>query len=187
VFGLPAVVAVNKFAADTEEELSAVIDACRENGAEVVLNEAWEKGGEGAEALAEKVVELCERKSDFTFAYPLEMSIEEKINTIVQKIYGGEKAVLAQQAKDQLKAIKEQGADKLPVCIAKTQYSFSDNASLLGAPSGFKVTVRNLKLSAGAGFVVALTGDIMTMPGLPRVPAAESIDVNDDGVISGLF
>jgi formate--tetrahydrofolate ligase len=187
VFGLPAVVAVNKFAADTEEELSAVIDACRENGAEVVLNEAWEKGGEGAEALAEKVVELCERKSDFTFAYPLEMSIEEKINTIVQKIYGGEKAVLAQQAKDQLKAIKEQGADKLPVCIAKTQYSFSDDPNKLGAPEHFTVTVKNVKVSAGAGFVVVLTGDIMTMPGLPKKPAAEGIDVTADGRITGLF
>ena len=187
VFGLPAVVAVNKFSSDTEEELKAIIDACRENGVEVVLNEAWEKGGEGAVALAEKVAELCEKPSDFTFAYDLDMSIEEKINTIVRRIYGGEKAVISQQAKDQLKAINELGADKLPVCIAKTQYSFSDNASLTGAPSDFKVTVRSLKLSAGAGFVVALTGDIMTMPGLPKVPAAENIDVNDDGVISGLF
>ncbi|MBQ7624144.1 MAG: formate--tetrahydrofolate ligase [Clostridia bacterium] len=187
VFGLPAVVAINRFKDDTDEELKVIEDGCRDAGVCAVLNDAWAKGGEGARDLAEKVVELCERKSELNYVYSLDMSIEEKINAVVKKIYGGEKVVFSAEAKEKLKLFAEQGVGTLPVCVAKTQYSFSDDQKKYGAPEGFTVTVRNLKLSAGAAFIVALTGDIMTMPGLPPVPSAEKIDINDDGVISGLF
>ena len=153
----------------------------------VVLSTVWAEGGKGGMALAEEVVKLCEQDNDFTFAYEAEVSLEEKVEAIVKKIYGGNGVIFTPQAKKQLATLKAHGFDGLPVCMAKTQYSFSDDPAKLGAPEGFAVTVRNLKVSAGAGFVVALTGDIMTMPGLPKVPSAEKIDVDEDGRISGLF
>jgi formate--tetrahydrofolate ligase len=151
------------------------------------LSEVWAKGGEGGIALAEEVIRLCEEENDFTYSYDLDLSIEEKLEAIVKKIYHGDGVVLTPAAKKQAAQLTALGFDKLPICVAKTQYSFSDNAALLGAPRGFTVTVKNIKVSAGAGFLVALTGDIMTMPGLPKVPAAERIDVDDTGKISGLF
>ena len=187
VFCKPAVVAINRFPTDSDEEVECVKQACLEHGVEAVLNDSWKLGGEGAVELAHKVVELCEKPSQLQFTYELEDSIQAKLDKIVQKVYGGDKAVLTADAKSQLKRLREMGADKLPICVAKTQYSFSDDQTKLGAPEGFKVTVRNLKLSAGAGFVVALTGDIMTMPGLPKVPSAELIDIDDNGTSSGLF
>ena len=187
VYKLPCVVAINRFPQDTEAELALIRDKCRELGVNVALSEVWAKGGEGGIELAEEVVRLCDLPNDFTFAYELDASIEEKINDIVTKIYGGEGVTFTAQAQKQLKQLTELGFDKLPVCMAKTQYSLTDDPTQLGAPKGFTVTVRNLKVSAGAGFLVALTGEIMTMPGLPRVPAAERIDVDENGVISGLF
>ena len=187
VFGLPCVVAVNAFPTDTKAELDLVEEKCRELGVKVALSEVWAKGGEGGKALAEEVVRLCEEPNDFRFVYDVNASIEEKLTAICQKVYHADGVVLDANAKKQLKQITDLGFDRLPICMAKTQYSFSDNASLLGAPTGFTVTVRNLKVCAGAGFIVALTGDIMTMPGLPKVPAAEKIDVDENGVITGLF
>ena len=160
---------------------------CKELGVNVALSEVWAKGGEGGKALAEEVVRLCEQPNHFSFVYDEQDSIENKLNAIATKVYHADGVVLDANAKKQLKQITELGFDKLPICMAKTQYSFSDNAALLGAPKGFEITVRNLKVCAGAGFIVALTGDIMTMPGLPKVPAAEKIDVDENGVISGLF
>jgi formate--tetrahydrofolate ligase len=187
VFGLPCVVAINAFPTDTEAELKLVEARCRELGVNVALSEVWEKGGKGGIALAEEVVRLCDQPNDFRFAYPLDISIEEKLETICRRIYHADGVLLEAGAKKQARQLTELGFDRLPICMAKTQYSFSDNAALLGAPKGFTVTVRNLKVSAGAGFIVALTGDIMTMPGLPKVPAAEKIDVDANGKISGLF
>ncbi len=187
VFGLPCVVAVNAFPTDTEAELRLVEEKCRELGVNAVLSEVWAKGGEGGKNLAEEVVRLCELPNSFDFAYPLSGSIEEKLETICRRIYHADGVVLTSEAQKQARQLTELGFDRLPVCMAKTQYSFSDDASLLGAPRGFTVTVRNLKVSAGAGFLVALTGDIMTMPGLPKVPAAEKIDVDENGRITGLF
>ena len=187
VYKLPAVVAVNRFPTDTDAEIQLVIDKCRELGVNVVLSTVWAEGGKGGMALAEEVVRLCEQPNDFTFAYELDTTLEEKVDAIVKKIYGGNGVVFAPSAKKQLATLKTLGFDNLPVCMAKTQYSFSDDQTKIGAPENFTVTVRNLKVSAGAGFVVALTGDIMTMPGLPRVPSAEKIDVDEDGRISGLF
>ncbi len=187
IFGLPAVVAVNRFPTDTEAELDLIIKKCRELGVNVVLSEVWEKGGEGGKALAQEVVKLCETENNFKFCYSLDGSIEDKIESVVKNIYGGEGAFFTASAKKQIAKLTELGFDKLPVCMAKTQYSFSDDKTKLGAPSDFTVTVRNIKVSAGAGFIVALTGDIMTMPGLPKVPAAENIDVDKNGKISGLF
>ena len=187
VFELPCVVAINRFPTDTEAELALVEDKCRELGVNVALSEVWAKGGEGALALAEEVVRLCEEPNNFHQSYDLDLSIEQKLDTIVKKIYRGEGVVLTPAAKKQAKQLTDLGFGNLPICVAKTQYSFSDNQALLGAPKGFTVTVRNLKVSAGAGFIVALTGDIMTMPGLPKVPAAERIDVDETGKISGLF
>lgn len=187
VYGLPCVVAINRFPTDSEAELALVADKCRALGVNVALSEVWGKGGEGGVALAREVVRLCEQPSQFSFAYEDDLSIEEKIGRIVQKIYHGDGVVLSPSAKKQAEKLTELGFAALPVCMAKTQYSFSDNPALLGAPDGFTVTVRNLKVSAGAGFIVALTGDIMTMPGLPPVPAAEKIDVDDNGRITGLF
>ena len=188
-FHLPCVVAVNAFPTDTAAELKLVEDKCRELGVNAVLSEVWAKGGEGGKALAEEVVRLCEasRPEEFTFSYPDSSSLLDKLNAIVQRVYGGAQAVLTPAAQKQAQRLMDLGFGNLPVCMAKTQYSLSDNASLLGAPEGFTVTVRNLKVSAGAGFIVALTGDIMTMPGLPKVPAAEKIDVDENGKISGLF
>ncbi len=187
VFKLPCVVAINRFPTDTEEELSLIEEKCRGLGVNVALSEVWGKGGEGGEALAKEVVRLCEGPNDFTYCYDLDQPIGEKLDAIVKKIYRGDEVELTQNAKKQAEQLEKLGFGKLPICMAKTQYSFSDNPALLGAPKGFKVTVRNLKVSAGAGFIVALTGDIMTMPGLPKVPAAEKIDVDASGKISGLF
>ena len=187
VFGLPCVVAVNAFPTDTAAELALVEKKCRELGVSVALSEVWAKGGEGGLSLAEEVVRLCESPSEFRFAYDAEAPIEEKLNDIAKKIYHADGAELTAAARKQMKELEELGFGRLPICMAKTQYSFSDDASKLGAPSGFTVTVWNLKVSAGAGFLVALTGDIMTMPGLPKVPAAEKIDVDENGRITGLF
>ena len=187
VYGLPAVVAVNRFPDDTEKEIELLTEELKKQDVNVVLSEVWAKGGEGGIALAEEVVRLCEKENNFAFAYDEKESIQKKLNAIVTRIYGGTKAVLTPEAKKQAKKLTEMGYGELPVCVAKTQYSFSDKPTLLGAPEGFEVTVRNLKVSAGAGFVVALTGEIMTMPGLPKVPAAEAIDVDENGVITGLF
>ncbi len=187
VYKLPVVVAVNRFPADTEKELELVISECKKLGVNVVLSEVWAKGGEGGVKLAEEVVKLCEEKNDFSFSYELDIKIEDKIRAVVQRVYGGKDINITADAKKQIKKLKEIGYDKLPICIAKTQYSFSDDQKKLGAPEDFEVTIRNVKVSAGAGFIVVLTGDIMTMPGLPKVPAAENIDVDDDGKIIGLF
>ena len=187
VYKLPAVVAINRFPTDTEAELKLIEDKCKELGVNVALSEVWGKGGDGGIELANEVVRLCEQPNDFTFCYDTEMSIEEKLNAIVTKIYHGDGVELTPGAKKQMANLNALGFGNLPICMAKTQYSFSDNAALLGAPRDFKVQVRNLKVSAGAGFIVALTGEIMTMPGLPKVPAAERIDVDSTGKISGLF
>ena len=187
VFGLPCVVAINAFPTDTEEELTLVEEKCRQRGVNAVISEVWAKGGEGGAALAEEVVRLCQIPGDFRQSYDLSLSIEEKLNAICKSVYHADGAVLTDNAKKQAKKLEDLGFGNLPICVAKTQYSFSDDPSKLGAPSGFTVTVRNLKVSAGAGFIVALTGDIMTMPGLPKVPAAEKIDVDSDGRITGLF
>ena len=187
VFGLPAVVAINRFPQDSEAELALIESKCKELGVNVALSEVWAKGGEGGIALAEEVVRLCEQKNDFRFSYDLDMSIKDKLDAIARKIYHADGVDLIQNAPKQLQQMEALGFDKLPICMAKTQYSFSDNQTMLGAPKGFRIQVRNLKVSAGAGFLVALTGDIMTMPGLPKVPAAEKIDVDENGRISGLF
>ncbi len=187
VYGLPCVVAINAFPTDTAAELKLVEDKCRALGVNVALSEVWAKGGEGGMALAEEVVRLCEQESNFTFAYDVEESIEDKLNAIAKKIYHADGVALTPGARKQMKELEANGFGNLPICMAKTQYSFSDDPALLGAPRGFTVTVRNLKVSAGAGFLVALTGDIMTMPGLPKVPAAEKIDVDETGKITGLF
>ena len=187
VYKLPCVVAINRFPLDTEAELKLVEDKCRELGVNVALSEVWAKGGEGGIALAEEVIRLCEQPNDFNFAYELDATIEEKITAIVQKIYGGKDVLFTANAQKQIQQLTALGFDKMPICMAKTQYSLTDDQTKLGAPTGFTVTVRNVKVSAGAGFLVALTGDIMTMPGLPKVPAAERIDVDATGKISGLF
>ena len=188
VYGLPCVVAINRFPTDTDAEIDCIIRECRTLGVNTELSTVWAEGGRGGEALAREVVRLCEEeKGDFTYAYELEASIEEKLDALVKKIYGGAGVQLTPAAKKQADRLTALGFGNFPVCVAKTQYSFSDDPTLLGAPSGFTVTVRNLKVSAGAGFIVALTGDIMTMPGLPKVPAAEKIDVDENGVITGLF
>ena len=188
-YHLPCVVAVNAFPTDTDAELRLVEEKCRDLGVTAVRSEVWAKGGDGGTALAEEVVRLCEtpHPDGFTFAYPNSASLTEKLDAIVQRVYGGAKAVLTPAARKQAQKLTELGFGALPVCVAKTQYSLSDDPTLLGAPRDFTVTVRSLKVSAGAGFIVALTGDIMTMPGLPKVPAAESIDVDEDGRITGLF
>ena len=187
VYGLPCVVAINAFPTDTKAELELVEKKCGELGVNVALSEVWAKGGEGGKALAEEVVRLCEQSNNFGFTYPLDVSIEEKLDTICKRVYHADGVQLTTNAKKQAAQLTELGFGNLPICMAKTQYSFSDDPSLLGAPKGFTVTVRNLKVSAGAGFIVALTGDIMTMPGLPKVPAAEKIDVDENGKITGLF
>ncbi|MBR4973933.1 MAG: formate--tetrahydrofolate ligase [Clostridia bacterium] len=188
VYKLPCVVAVNRFPTDTDNEINFIIEKCKELGVNVVLSNVWAEGGKGGEDLAREVVRLCEEeKGDFTFSYELDGSIEDKISNIVKKVYGGDGVILTPNAKKQADKLTEMGLGNLPICMAKTQYSFSDDATKLGAPEGFTVTVRNIKVSAGAGFIVALTGDIMTMPGLPKVPAAERIDIDNDGKITGLF
>ena len=187
VFGLPCVVAINAFPTDTKAELDLVEAKCKELGVNVALSEVWARGGEGGRALAEEVVRLCEQPNEFRQSYELDMPILDKLNAICTRIYHADGVQLVGNAVKQIKQLEELGFGNLPICMAKTQYSFSDDASLLGAPKGFTVTVRNLKVSAGAGFIVALTGDIMTMPGLPKSPAAERIDVDENGKISGLF
>ena len=187
VYGLPCVVAINAFPTDTPAELALIEEKCKEAGVNVALSEVWAKGGEGGIKLAEEVIRLCDEPSDFHYSYELEGTIEDKINQIVQKIYGGKGAVLTANAKKQADQLTALGFDNAPICMAKTQYSLTDDPKKLGAPEDFEITVRNLKISAGAGFIVALTGDIMTMPGLPKVPAAERIDVDDEGRITGLF
>jgi len=187
VYKLPCVVAVNRFPTDTDAEIKLVIDKCSELGVKAILSTVWADGGNGAVELANEVVKLCEEENDFKFSYELEGSIEDKINAIVRKVYRGEGAVLTAAAKKEADRLTAAGYGNLPICMAKTQYSFSDDMTKIGAPEGFSVTVRALRLSAGAGFIVALTGDIMTMPGLPKAPAAERIDVDETGKISGLF
>jgi len=188
IYKLPSVVAINRFPTDTDMEVELIIEKCRALGVNVVLSNVWAEGGKGGEELAREVVRLCEEeKGDFTYSYELDGTIEEKIEAIVKKVYGGVGVTFLPNAKKQIAQLTALGFDKCPICVAKTQYSFSDDQTKLGAPEGFTVTVKNVKVSAGAGFVVALTGDIMTMPGLPKVPAAEKIDVDDNGKISGLF
>lgn len=187
VYKLPSVVAVNRFPTDTDAEVQLVIDKCKELGVNVVLSNVWAEGGKGGVELAEEVVRLCEQPNDFTFSYELDGSIEDKIEAVVKKVYGGDGISVLPAAKKQIAALEAMGYANLPVCMAKTQYSFSDDPTKLGAPENFTVTIKNVKISAGAGFIVVLTGDIMTMPGLPKVPAAEKIDVDENGRISGLF
>lgn len=188
IFGLPVMVAVNKFANDTEAEVELLINKCRESGVAVALNEVWSKGGEGGEDMARTLVNMVEnQEADYRPLYNMEDSIPEKVNTIVKEIYGGERAVFTAKALKEIKRLEELGLDKLPICMAKTQYSLSDNPELLGAPKGFEVTVKEVRVSAGAGFIVCLTGEVMIMPGLPRIPSAEKIDIDEAGVITGLF
>ena len=187
VYRLPCVVAVNRFPTDTDAEIALVIEECNKLGVNVRLSTVWAEGGKGGIELAEEVVKLCEEKNDFTFSYESDTTIEEKIDAIVRKVYGGDGVTFTDEAKAEIERLTALGYGKLPVCMAKTQYSFSDDATKLGAPTGFTVTVRKIKVSAGAGFIVALTGNIMTMPGLPKIPAAEKIDVDENGIIHGLF
>ena len=187
VYKLPCVVAINRFPQDTEAELALVERKCKELGVNVALSEVWGKGGEGGIELAKEVVRLCDQPNDFSFSYELDLPIKDKIEAIVKRIYHGDGVNFTANAEKQIKQLTELGYDKMPICMAKTQYSFTDDQTKLGAPTGFTITVRNVKVSAGAGFLVALTGEIMTMPGLPKVPAAERIDVDETGKISGLF
>ncbi len=187
VYGLPCVVALNRFPTDTDAEIACVMEKCKELGVNTVLSTVWAEGGNGGVALAEEVVRLCEEENNFAFSYDTSLSIPEKIETIVKRIYGGDGISILPAAKKQIDTLAALGFGNLPICMAKTQYSFSDDPTKLGAPEGFTVTIKNVRVSAGAGFVVVLTGDIMTMPGLPKVPAAEAIDVTEDGKIVGLF
>ena len=187
VYGLPCVVAINRFPTDTEAELNLIRSKCKELGVEVALSEVWAKGGAGAVELAEEVVRLCETPNNFSYVYDAELPIKEKLNVIVQRVYHGSRAVLTGPAVKQAQQLEQLGFGNLPICMAKTQYSFTDDAKTLGAPEGFEISVKNLKVSAGAGFIVALTGDVMTMPGLPKKPSSENIDVDENGRISGLF
>ena len=187
VYNLPTVVAINKFPDDTDAEINLVMEKCKKLGANVVLSDVWANGGNGGIALAKEVVKLCDEPNDFSFSYDLDNTIEAKIETIVKRIYGGSGVQFTPEAQEQIKKLTNLGFDKLPICMAKTQYSFSDDMTKLGAPEDFIVTVREVKVSAGAGFIVALTGSIMTMPGLPKVPAAEKIDVDEHGKITALF
>ncbi len=187
VYSLNAVVAINRFPTDTDKEIEFIIDECKKLGVNVKLSTVWANGGNGGLELAEEVIRLCETPSNFTYCYESDLSIKEKINAIVTKVYGGDGVEYTEDAEVQIERLKNLGFSNMPVCIAKTQYSFSDDMTKLGAPTNFKVTVRNVKVSAGAGFIVVLTGNIMTMPGLPKVPAAEKIDVTKDGKIVGLF
>ena len=188
VYKLPCVVAVNRFPTDTDREIDFIINKCRQLEVNTVLSTVWAEGGKGGEALAKEVVRLCEeQKGDFTFAYESDASIEQKIEAVATKVYGGDGVIFTPAAKKQIENLEKLGFSKCPVCIAKTQYSFSDDPTKLGAPENFKITVKNVKISAGAGFIVVLTGDILTMPGLPKSPSAERIDVDDSGKITGLF
>jgi len=187
VFRLPCVVALNRFPTDTPAEMECVIASCQKNGINIALSEVWAKGGLGGEALANEVIQLAGQPNEFTYSYTEELSIIEKLEAVTKRIYRADGVVLTEEAQRKAEQLAALGFAQLPICVAKTQYSFTDNPKLLGAPRGFKVTVRDLRVSAGAGFIVALTGDIMTMPGLPKSPAAERIDVDESGRISGLF
>ena len=187
VYGLPTVVALNRFPTDTDAEIALVMRECEKLGVQVALSTVWAEGGKGGEALARAVIDLCERGSDFKYCYDQKLPIADKIRAIVKKVYGGDGVEYTPEAEEQISRLEELGFGKLPVCMAKTQYSFSDDAKKLGAPEHFTVTVRAAKVSAGAGFVVVFTGNILTMPGLPALPAAENIDVDENGVITGLF
>jgi formate--tetrahydrofolate ligase len=187
VYGLPAVVAINRFSQDTDAELQMIRDKCAEYGVNVALSEVWGKGGEGGEEPAKEVIRLCDQKADFHFSYELDRPIKEKIETIVRRIYGGSGVSYSKAATDAIAKLERLGFGDLPVCMAKTQYSLSDDQTVLGRPENFTVSVSQVRVSAGAGFIVVLTGDIMTMPGLPKVPAAEKIDIDENGVITGLF
>lgn len=187
VYKLPTVVAINRFPDDTDSEISFIKEKCESLGVDAVVSNAWAEGGKGGEELARRVMKLCEEKGSFSFAYDDELSITEKLDAVVRKIYGGSGAVISPKAKNEIRELERLGFSRLPVCISKTQYSFSDNPALLGAPEGFVVSVKSVKVSAGAGFTVAMTGDILAMPGLPKVPAAEKIDVDENGKITGLF
>ena len=187
VYKLPAVVAINKFETDTQNEIDLLTNECKALGANVVLSDVWANGGNGGIDLAKEVINLCEKENDFTFSYESALTIKEKINAVVTKIYGGKSTLYTEDAEQEIAKLEELGFGNLPVCIAKTQYSFSDDAKKLGAPENFEVTVRNVKVSSGAGFIVVLTGAILTMPGLPKVPAAEHIDIDENGIITGLF
>jgi formate--tetrahydrofolate ligase len=187
VYGLPAVVAINRFPDDTDAEIELITAKCRALGVNVALSDVWAKGGEGGVELAKEVVRLCEQPSEFRYSYESDLSVEAKIEAIATKVYRAKDVAIAPEALKQIAQIEALGFGAMPICVAKTQYSFSDDPALLGAPDDFTLTVRNVKVSAGAGFIVALTGDIMTMPGLPKTPAAEKIDVDADGTISGLF
>ena len=187
VFKLPAVVAINEFPTDTEEEINLIKEKCNDLGVNVVLSQVWAKGGEGGVELAKEVVRLCEEENNFQYAYPLESTIKEKINAIATKIYGADGVDFTKEAEKEIANLEKLGYSNLPICMAKTQYSLTDDPSKLGRPTNFRITVRKINISAGAGFIVALTGDIMKMPGLPKLPAAERIDVDENGVISGLF
>ncbi len=187
VFKLPAVVAINEFPTDTEEEINLIKEKCNDLGVNVVLSQVWAKGGEGGVELAKEVVRLCEEENNFEYAYPLESTIKEKINAIATKIYGADGVDFTKEAEKEIANLEKLGYSNLPICMAKTQYSLTDDPSKLGRPTNFRITVRKINISAGAGFIVALTGDIMKMPGLPKLPAAERIDVDENGVISGLF
>ena len=187
VFKLPAVVAINEFPTDTEEEINLIKEKCNDLGVNVVLSQVWAKGGEGGVELAKEVVRLCEEENNFQYAYPLESTIKEKINAIATKIYGADGVDFTKEAEKEIANLEKLGYSDLPICMAKTQYSLTDDPSKLGRPTNFRITVRKINISAGAGFIIALTGDIMKMPGLPKLPAAERIDVDENGVISGLF
>ncbi len=187
VYHLPSVVAINKFPTDTQSEIDLIINKCKELGVNVVLSDVWANGSEGGLSLAKEVVKLCDEPNNFEFSYELQDTIENKISTIVKRIYGGKGAKFLPEALDDIKRITDLGFGNLPICIAKTQYSFSDDLTKLGAPTDFEITIKEVKISAGAGFIVALTGSILTMPGLPKVPAAERIDVLPNGKIIGLF
>jgi len=186
-YGIPVIVAINRFLTDTDAEIAVLADCCKELGVEYSLSEVFAKGGEGGIDLAEKIVAACEQPSEFKCLYDEKLPIKEKIATIAKGIYGADGVDFTTNAEKQIQEIESLGQDKLPICVAKTQYSLSDNPALLGRPKNFRITVRNLSLSSGAGFIVVLTGDIMTMPGLPKSPAAYRIDVDADGKISGLF
>ncbi len=187
-FGLPVLVAVNRFSNDTEAEIELLMNKCKEFGVEVSLNECWAKGGEGGIEMAEKLVNILQTKeSHYKPIYDVEASIPEKLDTIVREIYGGDGVDIAPAAMKQIKKLEELGLDKLPICMAKTQFSFTDDPSIVGAPKGFRINVKDVRVSAGAGFIVCQTGNIMVMPGLPKVPAAEKMDIDENGVISGLF
>jgi len=187
VYGLPAVVAINAFPSDTEAELAFVQEKCKELGVNAVLSEVWAEGGEGGIKLAEEVKRLCEEPNNFSFTYPLDLKIDEKIETIAKRVYRADSVSFDLKAEKQIKRLESQGYGDLPVCMAKTQFSFSDDPTLLGAPDGFRIHVVDVKPNSGAGFIVARTGDIMTMPGLPKRPSAENIDVDNDGRVTGLF